>query len=215
MPITTPTAVAALLADHGTRRALYTGDVLFREADASTRVYACISGRIRLVVAAAGGRELVIAVCGPGDVFGDVTALDHAGRSATAVAMEPSAVWELSGDAYLDAIVTEPALALAALRSLARQLRRANARICAGETEPVATRTARMLHELAEPGSVAGEPTWVVSITQTELADWLGTTRESTARALAMLRAAGIITTGRSRLLVHDRDALAVLARPT
>ncbi len=124
-------------------------------------------------------------------------------------------MWELSGDAYLDAIVTEPALALAALRSLARQLRRANARICAGETEPVATRTARMLHELAEPGSVAGEPTWVVSITQTELADWLGTTRESTARALAMLRAAGIITTGRSRLLVHDRDALAVLARPT
>ena len=194
MPITTPTAVAALLADHGTRRALDTGDVLFREADASTRVYACISGRIRLVVAAAGGRELVIAVCGPGDVFGDVTALDHAGRSATAVAMEPSAVWELSGDAYLDAIVTEPALALAALRSLARQLRRANARICAGETEPVATRTARMLHELAEPGSV-------LAVAGPAL--------------LALLRAAGIITTGRSRLLVHDRDALAVLARPT
>jgi CRP/FNR family transcriptional regulator, cyclic AMP receptor protein len=192
---TGPHTVAALLLDRGHRRAIPTGEVLFHEGDMTSRVYGCISGRVRLIVSASAGRELVLAVCGPGDVFGDVSALD--------------------GGDYTDAVRADPALALAALRSLAGRLRRANDRICAGETEPVAKRVARVLLDLAQrcPSPSGDGSVWIVSVNQTDLAEMLGATREATARVLADLRRAGVITTARSRTIVHDRDALVAHAR--
>ncbi len=210
-----PHTVAALLLDRGHRRTVATGEVLFHEGAMTRRVFGCVSGRVRLIVSAAAGRELVLAVCGPGDVFGDVSALDGLGRSATAVAMEPTEIVELSGDDFVDAVRADSALALAAMRSLAGRLRRANDRICAGETEPVAKRVARVLLDLAQrcPSPAGDGSVWVVSINQTDLAEMLGSTREATARVLADLRRAGVITTARSRTVVHDRDALAFHAR--
>jgi len=209
------TSVATVIAERGRRRHLDTGEVLFREADRSTSVYECVSGRIRMVVSAAGGRELLLDVELPGDVFGELSAIDGGGRSATAIAMEPSVVAELPGAEFLDAVRTSPELAMVSLRGLARQLRRANARIRVGETETVATRTAHLLLELAERFARAdgGGVHAVVPITQTDLAEWLGATRETTARALAELRRAGVITTARSRITVKDPAALAALAR--
>ena len=209
------TSVATVIAERGRRRHLDTGEVLFREADRSTSVYECVSGRIRMVVSAAGGRELLLDVELPGDVFGELSAIDGGGRSATAIAMELSVVAELPGAEFLDAVRTSPELAMVSLRGLARQLRRANARIRVGETETVATRTAHLLLELAERFARAdgGGVHAVVPITQTDLAEWLGATRETTARALAELRRAGVITTARSRITVKDPAALAALAR--
>ncbi len=197
----------------GRRRRLTAGQVLFREADLSTSVFVCVSGRVRLVVSAVAGRELLLDVLVPGDVFGDLSAIDGLGRSASAVAMDESVVVELSGADYLDAVRASPELALSSLRGLARQLRRANARIRAGETETVAARTAHLLLELADRFAGSGPGAATVPITQSDLADWLGTTRESAARALGDLRRAGVITTGRSRIVLSDRPALVALAR--
>lgn len=207
--------VAALLRARGHRRTVAASEVLFHEGDMSNRVFGCVSGRVRLVVSGAAGRELVLAVCGPGDIFGDVSSLDGGGRTATAVAMEPTEVVEISGADYIDAVRADPELALAALRSLAGRLRRANDRICAGETEPVAKRVARVLLDLAQrcPSPSSDGSVWVVSVNQTDLAELLGASREATARVLADLRRAGVITTARSRTVVHDRDALASHAR--
>lgn len=209
------TAVRSLLAERGRRRVLNSGEVLFFETDRSTRVYECLSGRIRLSVAAAAGRELLLDIELPGDVFGEVSAIDGGGRSATAVAMEPSVVIEMSGEDYLEAVRANPDLAIVSLRGLARQLRQANARICAGETETVAARTARLLLDLSErfgrttPTGVCSD----VPITQADLAEWLGATREATSRALSELRRAGVITTARSMITVTNRSALTTLAR--
>ena len=214
MFVVTRTPVATVIAERGRRRRLDTGEMLFREADPSTNVYECISGRIRLVVSAAGGRELLLDVELPGDVFGELSAIDGGGRSATAVAMEPTVVAELSGAEYVEVVRSNPELAMISLRGLARQLRRANARIRAGETETVAARTAHLLLELAERFARDDSTGLhaVVPITQTDLAEWLGATRETTARALAELRRAGVIATARSRITVKDPAALAALA---
>lgn len=211
----TRSPVASMLADHGRRRRLVRGEVLFHETDLSTSVYECVGGRIRLVVSAVAGRELLLDVVPPGDVFGELSAIDSGGRSTTAVAMEPSEVVELSGAEYLVALRSNPELAIVSLRGLARQLRRANARISAGETETVAAPTAHLLLELAERFArtdSAGAHA-VVPITQSDFAEWLGATRETTARALAGLRRAGVITTARSRIVVNDCAALVALAR--
>ena len=92
------------------------------------------------------------------------------------------------------------------LRSLAHQLRRVNARICAGETDSVSARTAHLLLALAErlPRAGVGGKHAVVPITQGDLAERLGAPREATARALTELRRAGVITTGRWLITVVD-----------
>ena len=210
------TEMNTLFAHHGRRRALRTGDVLFHETDASNQVYLCSTGRVRLVVAGACGRELMLDVKLPGDVFGEMSAIDGCGRATTAVAMDPTEVIEVSGDRFLEALLGDPSATLAALRGLSFDLRKANARITAGETEPVVTRAARLLLELTErfTNDGADHLVWTVPMTQADLAEWLGATRETTARSLATLRRAGLISTGRNRVTVHDRTALAIVARP-
>ena len=200
----------SLLADRGRRRHLRAGEVLFHENDSSRRVYECISGRLRLVIAAANGRELLLDLALPRDVFGELSAIDGQGRRTSAIAIVPSVVREVSGDEFLAAVKENPDFALESLRELARQLRRADARICAGETECVASRTAHLLLQLADRFAVKGAETCIeVPITQTDLAEWMGATREATARALAGLRRSGVISTARSRIVINDRAALA------
>lgn len=210
------TEINTLFAEHGRRRAFRPGDVLFHETDASDQVYLCSTGRVRLVMAGACGRELMLDMKLPGEVFGEMSAIDGCGRASTAVAMDATEVLEVSGERFLAALLGDASAALAALRGLSLNLRRANARISAGETEPVVTRAARLLLELTAHFTDDGDGhlVWTVPMTQTDLAEWLGATRETTARSLATLRRAGLISTGRNCVTVHDRAALAVVARP-
>lgn len=211
------TEINSLITEQGHRRAYRAGDVLFHETDASTHVYLVVTGRVRLVVAGACGRELLLDVKVPGDMFGELSAIDGHGRATTAIAMEQTEVQELAGDRFLAALAANPGAAIAELQVLSRNLRRANARISAGETEPVVTRTARLLLELSDRftnGSAASQVVWIVPLTQADLAEWLGATRETTARSLGTLRRAGLISTGRNCVTLHDRDALALVARP-
>lgn len=211
------TQINSLFTEHGHRRAFGAGDVLFHEADTTTQVYMVVTGRVRLVVAGACGRELLLDVKVPGDMFGELSAIDGRGRATTAIAMEQTDVQELTGDRFLAALAADPSAAIAELQALTRNLRRANARISAGETEPVVTRTARLLLELSDRfanGTATSQVIWTVPLTQADLAEWLGATRETTARSLGTLRRAGLISTGRNCVTVHDRDALALVARP-
>lgn len=210
------TEMTTLFTDHGHRRALRAGDVLFHETDTSNHVYLCSTGRVRLVVAGACGRELMLDVKMPGEVFGEMSAIDRCGRATTAVAMDPTEVLEVSGEQFVTFLVGNPGAAQAVLRGLSYDLRRANARICAGETEPVVTRAARLLLELTDRFTQddTAQLTWTVPMTQADLAEWLGATRETTARSLGTLRRAGLISTGRNCVTVHDRVALALVAQP-
>ncbi len=189
------------------------GDVLFHEADSSSKVYECRHGSLRLVVSACRGRELILDVVLPGEVFGELAAIDHRGRSASAIAMEETCVAELDGDEYLRSVRRDPVLAEAAMCRLARQVRRANQRICAGETERLSVRAARLLLELVGRYSRHDHTTASsIPITQTDLAEWLGASREATARVLSELRGIGAITTARSLITVVDTRRLASLA---
>lgn len=211
-----PNEISRLFAEHGHRRVFRAGEVLFHENDVCSHVYLCITGRVRLVVARACGRELLLDVKMSGDVFGELSAIDGRGRATTAIAMDAIEVHEMDGQHFLAALAADPKVANEELRALTRDLRRANERICAGETEPVVTRTARLLLELSDRftnDAVASEVIWIVPMRQADLAEWLGATRETTARSLGTLRRAGLISSGRNCVTVHDRMALAVVAR--
>ncbi len=215
---TTSTALAAgsalsCLFDGAKRRQLRSGDVLFHENDGSTRVYHCISGSLRLVVSGAHGRELILGLVLPGEVFGELAALDHGGRTAAAIVVHDSCVAELDGEVYLNGVRNNPHLAAVAMAALAQQLRAANRRICDGETERLAVRAARLLLDLTTRFAAGADfRSLSIPITQSDLAEWLGASREATARVLSELRGLGAITTARSLITVIDAPRLASLA---
>lgn len=208
-------AVGALVAAHGTSHAFAAGDVLFLEGDRSRSVYVCVEGRVRVFLTLPSGKELLLGIKMPGDEFGELSAIDGRPRSASAVAMEPTVVAKMPGNEFLDELMRCPALAAEVLRNLADRIRRVNARLSARSAESTAVRTGHLLVELStlvvkhratddRTSSCRVE----LAITQHDLADWIGATREATSRALATFRQAGLVETSRGVITVNDVDGL-------
>ena len=210
-----PPSLGRFVIERGQHVVLRSGQSLFHEGDASSCVYACVRGRICLFVSTPAGREVTLGVKEAGDGFGELSAIDGAPRSATARAIEPSVVAQLSGAEFLDAVEVVPSLAIAVLRELAEHLRRTANRVSARSSQSTTQRVGHVLIELTlkfrRHGDASGPTT--LPITQDELAAWVDSTREATARALAVFRRAGAVSTGRNKITIVDDDALLVAMR--
>ena len=199
-------SVGHVIADLGRLRTYASGDLLFVEGDHSHTVYVCIEGRVRVFLTMPSGRELLVGIKLPGDEFGELSALDGRPRSASAAAIGPTVVAELRADRFIEALTDEPHLFVAVCQNLSAQLRLANDRLVARNSNSATVRTGRMLVELASlmMRHSGSSSSYEVPITQSDLADWIGATRESTARALAGFRRAGLVETCRGRIVVLD-----------
>jgi CRP/FNR family transcriptional regulator, cyclic AMP receptor protein len=200
----------------GRHQTVVSGTAVFREGSLGSSVYAVVSGRFKLEVTTPGGREVVLGVVGPGQVFGELSALDGLPRSASVIALERSVVSMVTREELLDSLASSPGLALELLRSLSERMRGATINLSERADTPTAVRAARRLHALAtlgtkERASPAGK--FDLAITQNDLAAWIGATREATARALATLRRDGVVRTGRGTITVLDVARLAELAQ--
>jgi CRP/FNR family cyclic AMP-dependent transcriptional regulator len=208
-------SVGEFISMRGRSRSYDTGEQIFHQGDPSVNVYACVSGAVKVYVTLPTGRELMLGLKFPGNEFGELSALDERPRSAGARVHEPSVVARMSGHDFVDGLRDHPDLAISVLRNLAAQLRRTNARLSARNSEQTTVRVGHRLLELsglmlrhsAHPDRIK------LLITQGELADWIGSTRESTARALATFRRRGILTTGRGAIVIHDVGALEAAVR--
>jgi CRP-like cAMP-binding protein len=199
-------SVGDAIADLGQRRTYAPGELLFVEGDHSYCVYACVEGRVRLFLTMPSGRELLVGIKSPGEEFGELSALDGRPRSASAAALGPTVVAEIRADRFMELLRVEPQLSIAVCQSLSAELRRANARLVTRNSDSAVVRTGRMLVELASMKMRHGGPsgTFELELTQNDLAGWIGATRESTARALAGFRRAGLLETGRGCIIVLD-----------
>ena len=199
-------SVGHVIADLGRLRTYVSGDLLFVEGDHSSAVYVCIEGRVRVFLTMPSGRELLVGIRLPGDQFGELSALDGRPRAASAAAIGPTVVAELRSDRFIEALTDEPSLFVAVCQNLSAQLRLANDRLVARNSNSATVRTGRMLVELASlmMRHSGSSSSYEVPITQSDLADWIGATRESTARALAGFRRAGLVETSRGRIVVLD-----------
>ncbi len=142
----------------------------------------------------------------PGEEFGELSALDGRPRSASAASIDRTVVAEIRADRFMELLVEEPHLSVAVCQSLSAELRRANERLVTRNSNSAVVRTGRMLVELASMRMRHGGPegSFELALTQSDLAGWIGATRESTARALAGFRRAGLVETGRGRITVLD-----------
>ena len=183
---------------------------LFRESEPGDHVIAILTGRVNVSVQTRSGREILLAVKEPGDLVGELSAIDGRPRSATAVALEPVEALVVTAPAFVEFIERHPRIAVRLLRTLAAQIRDADRRSVDRDTGDITCRVARRLVDLAERfGEHRGSGVEVTLVLgQDDLAAWVGATREATSRALGRLRAEGWLTTGRQRIVLTDLAAL-------
>ena len=196
--------------DLATTATFAAGDVLVRQGEEAHQLLVLLRGRVRVVVTTEAGREVLVAVRGPGDVIGELAVLDPGPRTATVSALEDLTALAVPGDAFRAFLDDRPHVMGALLRALVRRLRESDRHLVEDRTEDVGTRLARQLLELgARYGSPSEEGLDLdVPLTQEQLASWIGTSREAVAMALRDLRESGTVATSRMRITLLDVDAL-------
>ena len=183
--------------------------LLFCEGDNSDFVVSIVDGHVKLVVTSRDGKESVLGVRGPGELVGELGALDSTPRMASAVAIDAVTARTLTADDFANLLTEQPGAAFALIRVLVDRLREADRRRVEFGTLGTTARVAGVLRDLvAAPGRAVDTGRIEITISQQELAGSVGASRESVVRAVARLRARGLISTGRGRIIVLDADGL-------
>ena len=209
----TPEEVTDLRAS-GRERHYDTNVALFHEGDDAGSVIVLLAGRAKLTVPSSSGREVIVAVRGPGDLLGELAALVEAPRSATVTTIEAVDALIVAGSAFASFLERNARVALVILRLVAERLLYADLQQAQFATHDVVGRVAHRLVELTERFGVESEEGVVldVPLSQEELAGWTGASREAVNKALQVLRSLNMIETGRRRFTVLDADGLRRLA---
>jgi CRP/FNR family transcriptional regulator len=188
------------------------GKVLFGEGQAADSLWAVKEGLIHIVKHGPEGREMVLEVIPPGELFGAIVALENRPYPASAVAVEPSVVWRMPASLARDLCQKHPTLRAAILDQVTSRLRSAHERLRSVALERVEQRLARMLLALAKKiGQVEGGVT-TLSVTRQELGDMIGTTVETTIRVTSKWQQAGIVNSSRHKIGLIDVPAITRLA---
>ncbi|WP_089957010.1 Crp/Fnr family transcriptional regulator [Lentzea xinjiangensis] len=205
----------AYLLQQGVQRALAADEVLLREGDPPTHVQLIISGCVRVSTVLSDGREVVLALRGPGDILGELAALQRGERAASVRSIDPISFVQWSAERFLACVHSRPGIAIALAKAIADRLRDAEAVRVGAASLDVSKRVARYLFELARDRgkSVAGGIAVDVPLSQEDIAAHLGVSRRAVVQAITMLRGRNIITTGRMYVVVHRPDILQNLGR--
>ncbi len=185
--------------------------VIFREGDESDTCYVVRSGHARAVREHADGRMIALAHFGPGDIFGELAMFDDERRSATVETLDELQAIAVLGADMRRLLRQHPDIAVKLVIALGRRLREANERLARQSFQTVQSRVAVVLDGLVRQAQSEGaaQRDVLVTITQADIAQLAGSSRESASRFLAVLERAGVITQGRGRITVHDPAALA------
>ena len=192
------------------------GQAIFSRGDEGRELYLVLSGRVRLSVLTAEGRELSFAHAGEGDIFGEIAMLDGSPRTADATAVKKTQAMSLSRPALDRVVEGSPALAHSIISFLCRRLREADIQLEGVALHRIEVRLARYLAGLAQqvaPDRDEGHVDVEIGVSQGELALLLGASRPKVNGALTMLEDQGIVerVDGKLRCDLEELRALAEL----
>ncbi len=192
------------------RRRYRAGEAVFREGDAGTALYIVEEGEVKIVLGSSGGKEVVIGLLGRGDFFGELALLDGEPRSADAVATVTSRLATLQREDFLRFIQDTPRAAANLLAALSRRLRRTDQLVHDAAFSDVRTRLIKVVLELGQTRGQPGPRGVVVAsrLTQGDLANMVGATRESVNRWLRYYADKGLLRHERGRLALLDPQRL-------
>jgi len=191
------------------------GDAIFTEGEPGDRMYVILDGKVKLGQTSTDGRESLLAVLGPGEVFGELSLFDPGPRTATATAVTDVVVIGLGHDNLRPWLAGRPEVAESLLQALAQRLRRTNETLADLVFSDVPGRVAKLLLELADKFGQPGPEGVLVhhDLTQEELAQLVGASRETVNKALADFTQRGWIVVDQREVVLLDMERLARRAR--
>ena len=191
------------------------GQRLFSEGDTGDKLYIILAGKIKLTKAAPDGRENLLSVHGPGEMFGELSLFDPIPRTSSATAVTSAKLAGLAHDDMRTWLSTRPGVAMHLLQALAQRLRRINEVKADLVFTDVPGRVAKALLDLSDRFGVPTPDGMQVNhdLTQEELAQLVGASRETVNKALADFTARGWIQLAAKSVLITDTDRLRKRAR--
>ncbi len=203
------------LASSGRLLSLKQGETLFRKGDEGTALYIVKHGNIKIVLPSKVGDEIIVTIFSDGDYFGEMALLDGEARSADAIAIDESEVFILKRNKFLEFLKSNVNAIKSILSLLSKRLRMTDELLEDTCFLSISARLAKKLLELvASYGrEEEGEVHIDLSLTQKELGDMIGATRESINKELKTLRKRGILVTDGSHISIKDIELLKLRAK--
>ena len=203
-------ASAATLRASMTGVKLSRGQVLFKEGDEGDQLFVVVDGKLKLGTTSNGGRENLLSILGPGDMFGELSLFDPGPRTATATAVVDSKLLALANDQVIGWVKEHPQVSLHLLGRLAQSLRKANDVLSDLVFADVPGRVAKAIIELGERFGTKKDDGLHVNheLTQEELAQLVGASRETVNKALADFASRGWVKLEPRAVIVLDYERL-------
>ena len=197
------------------KRKLKKNTVIFHENDPSSAFYLVKTGRIKIYKVSRDGREQVLSILGDGQIFGDVPTFDGRPYPATAATMADSEIYLINRDNFNDMVRRNPDIAMKIIRALGGRLRQALELVRDLSFKQVPHRLAGLLLKLGKQYGQETEEGLLIdlSMSRQDLADIVGTSRETVTRELKKLERAGMLIIDRRLITVTDREQLEKWAR--
>jgi CRP/FNR family transcriptional regulator, cyclic AMP receptor protein len=206
-----PADRAALL-NAGHPRHYRVGETIFVAGDPGTSVVLITDGRVKVTAPSPTGAETVLSLRGPGELIGELTAVDDepTPRMATVVALDAVVCRVVHATDFRAILASHAGIAIELLRTLAARLRSSDRRLVEFGSYDITRRVARLLADMTVGEAQPSDAGLVLArgLSQDDLAGMVGGSRESVARALAALRSLGFVSTGRRQIVVLDLPGL-------
>jgi CRP-like cAMP-binding protein len=205
----------ARLVELSRTRHLARDEVVFRKGDEGGTLYGVLEGAVRIAVGDVDGKEIVLNVMEPGDVFGEIALLDGLPRTADASAVVPSEVVEIHRPDFMLLMKREPKLSAHIIELLCERLRWVSELVEDAAFLPLSARLAKRVLALAVAYGKEGPEGMAIelALSQEELARMAGGSRERVSKLLAEWSRSGFLRLTRSHVIVRKRAALEQIAR--
>ncbi|HEY3785808.1 MAG TPA: Crp/Fnr family transcriptional regulator [Steroidobacteraceae bacterium] len=201
------------IASLAVRRTFEDGSVIFMHGDPGDSLCAVVTGRVRISASRPGGKQVFLNIMGPGDSFGEIALLDGQPRTATATAMARTELMVIGRADFQALLQTESQLATHLIQLLCKRVRWTAQWMEDTALLSVPARVAKRLLSLAHLHAQDTPQGTKLSLSQEELAQFLGLSRQIVNQHLQTWKSKGWIKVGRGNLTICNRRSLEHLAR--
>ena len=198
-----------MLSGLATEVTLRRGETLFEQGDDGDALFAILEGALEISVTSEDGRRLALDKMTAGDLFGEIALFDPGPRTASVSATEPSRLLRLRNTDVIAAVRSTPELAVDLIRLAGERMRYMSGQIGEQVFLPISARLARKVIYLVDEANDGSER---LKISQANLAEHIGATREAVSKTLSEWKREGIVDLGRSEIRITDRDSMEIIA---
>ena len=195
-----------MLATVVTRRSAPRSSTIMAAGDATDSLFIVLSGRLKVMMSDSDGKEVILAILGPGEFFGEMGLIDDEPRSASVVTLEPCELLSVAKRDFRKCMAENFEMSMAVMRGLVRRLREADRKIGSLALLDVYGRVARLLLDMSE--NVDGEKIVTKRLPKQDIAKMIGASREMVSRVMKDLQTGGYIEMRGSNIVLRDSIVL-------